>query len=148
MEVATRWMDWASIEHGWGRDYGAESEFHKLMITATPPEWKIDYQAAAEHCHDADYATHAKRLFDCLSDEISWVNYEGIYFPTSTKEVVTGKAVFLFDKEEVHTPPELIETHTYLLKESRVIAAIGISAPAITKRPGSRGFQISNTSEV
>ena len=58
--------------------------------------------------------------------------------------MVTGKAVFLFDKEEVHTPPELIETHTYLLKESRVIGAIGISAPAITKRPDSGGFQMSN----
>jgi hypothetical protein len=38
----------------------------------------------------------------------------------------------------------LIKTHTYLLKESRVIGAIGISAPAITKRPDSRGFQMSN----
>ena len=62
--------------------------------------------------------------------------------------MVTGKAVFLFDKKEVPTPPEWIETHTYLLKKSRVIGAIGISAPAITKRPSSRGFQMSNTSEV
>jgi hypothetical protein len=79
-----------------------------------------------------------------MSDEISWVYDESICFPTSVKEVVTGKAVFLFDKEEVPTPPELIETHTYLLKESRVTGAIGISAPAITKRPNSRGFRMSN----
>ncbi|MBP6783950.1 MAG: hypothetical protein KA152_09200 [Verrucomicrobiales bacterium] len=116
------------------------------MSTATPPEWKIDYQAAADHCHDADYATHARRLIECLSNEISWAYYENTCFPASAsvKEVVTGNAVFLFDKEEVPTPPELIETHTYLLKESRVIGAIGISAPAITKRPDSRGFQMSN----
>ena len=44
----------------------------------------------------------------------------------------------------VPTPPELIETNIYLLKESRVIGAIGISSPAITKRPDSRGFQMSN----
>ena len=100
------------------------------MSTATPPEWKIVYQAAADHCHDADYATHARRLIEYLSDEISWVYYESISFPASVEDVVTGKAVFLFDKEEVHTPPELIETHTYLLKESRVIGAIGISAQA------------------
>jgi hypothetical protein len=68
------------------------------------------------------------------------VYYESIRFPASVKEVVTGKAFFLFDKDEVHTPPELIETHTYLLKESRVIGAIGIPAPAITKRPSSRGL--------
>jgi len=117
---------------------------HKLISTATPPEWKIDYQAAADHGHDADYATHARRLIECLSDEISWVYYESISFPASVKEVVTGKSVFLFDREEVPTPPELIETHTYLLKESRVIGAIGISEPAITKRPDSRGFQMSN----
>ena len=43
------------------------------MSTATPPEWKIDYQAAADHCHDADYATHARRLIECLSDVVSWV---------------------------------------------------------------------------
>jgi hypothetical protein len=43
------------------------------MSTATPPECKIDYQAAADHCHEADYATHARRLIECLSDEISWV---------------------------------------------------------------------------
>ena len=103
----------------------------KTTMTLLPTEWKIDYQAAADHCHDADYATHARRLIECLSDEISWVYYESISFPASVKEVVTGKAVFLFDKEEVHTPPELIETRTYLLKESRVIGAIGISAPAI-----------------
>jgi hypothetical protein len=99
------------------------------LSNATPPEWKIDYQAAADHFHHADYATHAGRLIECLSDEISWVYYESISFPASVKEVVTGTAVFHFDKEEVHTPPELIETHTYLLKESRVIGAIGISAP-------------------
>ena len=52
--------------------------------------------------------------------------------------------IFLFDKEEVHTPPELIETRTYLLKESRLIGAIGNSASATTKRPESRGFQMSN----
>ena len=34
----------------------------------------LDYQAAADHCHDADYATHARRLIECLSDEISWVH--------------------------------------------------------------------------
>ena len=104
------------------------------MSTETPPEWKIN----------ADYVTHARRLIECLSDEVSWVYYENISFPASVKEVVTGKAVFLFDKEEVHTPPELIQTHTYLLKESRVIGAIGISAQATTKRPESRGFQMSN----
>ena len=38
----------------------------------------------------------------------------------------------------------MIETRTYLLKESRVIGAIGIFAPATTKRPESRGFQMSN----
>jgi hypothetical protein len=69
MEVAPRWMDWASIELGWGRDYGAESKFHKLMCTATPPEWKVDYQAAADHCHDADYVTHAKRRIEYSSDD-------------------------------------------------------------------------------
>ena len=103
------------------------------MSTATPPEWKIDYQAAAGHCHDADYAAHARRLIECLSDENSWVYYENISFPASVKAVVTGKAVFLFDKEAVHAPPELIETRTYLLKESRVIGAIGISVPAIPR---------------
>ena len=65
--------------------------------------------------------------------------YESISFPASVKEVVTGKAVFLFDKAEVPNPPELIETRTYLLKEACVIGAIGISAPAIIKRPSSRG---------
>ncbi len=55
-----------------------------------------------------------------------------------------GKAFPIFDNEEVHTPPEFIETHTYLLKAFRVIGAIGISALAITKRPSSRGFQMSN----
>ena len=34
----------------------------------------LDYQAAAGHCHDADYATHARRLIECLSDEVSWVH--------------------------------------------------------------------------
>ena len=41
-------------------------------------------------------------------------------------------------------PQELIETRTYLLKESRVIGAIVISAQATTKRPESREFQMSN----
>ena len=76
------------------------------MRTTTPTEWKIGYQAAADHCHDADYATHARRLIECLSDEISWAHYESISFPASVKEVVTGKAVFLFDKEEF--PPRRI----------------------------------------
>ena len=67
--------------------YGCEEAVQTLMNTATPPEWKIDYQAAADHCHDADYATHARRLIECLSDEISWVYYENISFPASVKEV-------------------------------------------------------------
>ena len=113
-------------------------------MSVIPPSWHIDYQAAANALYEADYASHAARLIEYLSDEISWVYYESIAFPASVKEVVTGKAVFLFDKEEVHTPAELIETHSYLLKESRVIGAIGISVPAITKRPESRGFQMSN----
>jgi hypothetical protein len=78
------------------------------MSTATPPEWKIDYQAAADHCRDADYATHAGRLIECLSDEVSWVYYKSISFPASVKEMVTGKTGFHFDKAEVHIPPELI----------------------------------------
>jgi hypothetical protein len=110
----------------------------------TRTERKIDYQAAADHCRDANYVTHARRLIECLSDEISWVYYESISFPASVKEMVTGKTGFHFDKAEVHIPPELIETHTYLLKESHISGAIGISAPAITKRPDSRGFQMSN----
>ena len=43
----------------------------------------LDYQAAAGHCQEADYATHARRLIECLSDEISWVYYENISFPAS-----------------------------------------------------------------
>lgn len=113
-------------------------------MRTTPSEWKIDYQAVAVHCHNAEYATHARQLIDCLSDEISWVYYESVAFPASIKEVVTGKSIFLFDKDEVHTPPELIGTHTYLLKESRIIGAIGISEPAVTKRPSSSCFQMSN----
>jgi len=63
---------------------------------------------------------------------------ENTPFPVEIKEVVTGKPFFLFDKLEVPTPPELIATHTYLLKESRIIGAYGVSSPAITKRPSRR----------
>ena len=66
------------------------SEHHAKLLRLE--QWKIGYQAAADHCHDADYATHARRLIECLSDEISWVYYENISFPASVKEVVTGKA--------------------------------------------------------
>ena len=41
-------------------------------------------------------------------------------------------------------PLELIATHTSLLKEFRIIGAYGSRSPAITKRPSSKGFVMSN----
>ena len=65
-------------------------------------------------------------------------------FPVLIEEAVTGRAFFLFDMREVPAPPELIATHTYLLKESRIAGAYGVSSPVITKRPSSKGFVMSN----
>ena len=41
-------------------------------------------------------------------------------------------------------PPEQIETHTCLLKESRIAGAYGLTTRPVAKRPGSRGFAMSN----
>jgi hypothetical protein len=38
------------------------------MCTTTPTKWKIGYQAATDHCYDADYATLVRRLTVCMSD--------------------------------------------------------------------------------
>lgn len=108
-------------------------------MTTTPPSWHIDYQAAADALHDPDYATHARKLICYLSDEINFVYRENTPFPVVIEEAVTGEAFFLFDMREVHAPPELIATHTYLLKASRIIGAYGVSSPASTKRPSSKG---------
>ena len=103
-----------------------------------PSARKLDNVDAEDHCHDSDYATHARRLIECLSDEIVWVYCESISFPASVKEVVTEKLEGRMMNEEV--PDTAIETHTYLLKESRVLGAIGISAPAVTNAPEQQRF--------
>ncbi len=41
-------------------------------------------------------------------------------------------------------PPEQIETHTCLLRESRIAGAYGLTTRPVAKRPGSRGFAMSN----
>ncbi len=47
-----------------------------------------------------------------------------------------------FDSELA--PPEEIETHTCLLKESRIAGPYGPTTRPVAKRPGSRGFAMSN----
>ena len=47
-----------------------------------------------------------------------------------------------FDSELA--PPEQIETHTCLLKESRIAGAYGLTTRPVAKGPGSRGFAMSN----
>ena len=113
-------------------------------MSTTPTAWHIDYQAAADALHDPDYATHAQQFISYLSDEISEVYRRNTPFPVMIEEAVTGKAFFLFDMREVPAPHELIATHTYLLKESRIAGAYGVSAADGTKRPESTEFVMKN----
>lgn len=113
-------------------------------MNRTPDEWKIDYQAAADELHAADYTSHARRLISFLSDEITKVYRRNTSHQVMVEEVVMEASFLLFDMREVLTPSEMIETHSYLLKESRIAGAYGFSVSAKTKRPNSRGFVMSN----
>ncbi|HCN76681.1 MAG TPA: hypothetical protein DIT13_05745 [Verrucomicrobiales bacterium] len=107
-------------------------------------QWKIDYQAASNALHDDDYAAHARRLVTLLSDEFTEVYRRNTEHPVMIEEAVMEASYFLFDMREVLTPTEMIETHGYLLKESRIVGAYGFSTSARTKRPSSKGFVMSN----
>lgn len=80
--------------------------FVPIVSTATPPERKIDYQAAADHFHDADYGIHARRLMECLSDETGVGGKSYSYDPRTEfgKALTAPENAWATDKESLSVP--------------------------------------------